>query len=78
MKQNNLAEFVKFLKKKGHEVDSKVTAMDGGNGEFYIFQVKDNKEIPIFSNSSTKHPSAIVSFKLKPEKFEEILSKIIL
>ena len=78
MKQNNIAEFVTFLKKKGHKVDSKVTAMDGGNGEFYIFQVKDNKEIPIFSNSSTKHPSAIVSFKLKPEKFEEILSKIIL
>lgn len=78
MKQNNLAEFVTFLKKKGYKVDSKVTAMDGGNGEFYIFQVKNNKEIPIFSNSSTKHPNAIVSFKLKPEKFEEILSKIIL
>lgn len=76
MKQNDLAEFVKFLKKKGHKVDSKVTAMDGGNGEFYIFQVKNGNEIPIFSNSSSKHPTAVVSFKLKPEKFEDILSKI--
>ncbi len=76
MKQNDLAEFVKFLKKKGYKVDSKIVSMDGGNGEFYIYQVKNGKEITIFSNSSSKHPNAVVSFKLKPEKFEDIFSKI--
>ena len=40
--------------------------------EFFLFQIKNEKEIQLFTNRSDLHPNAIYGNTLKEEFFEEI------
>lgn len=49
--------------------------IEKGRGEFFIFLEKE-KKIPVFSNNNEKHPSAVISFDLTSDLFENIFLKI--
>lgn len=79
MKRNSLEEFVKFLKAEGvKNVKLNTIPKEGGQGEFYVFQVLKGNEVPIFSNNKTIHPSAAIGFALKPNRFAEVKAKLVI
>jgi hypothetical protein len=53
--------------------------MTGGNGEFYVFQIKDNEKSIVFSNNKKLHESknAVIGGKINSSNVKEIVNKII-
>ena len=75
-KANRVNNFVNYLKSTSKwDVKCTVTPKTGGLGEFYLFQLKDEKEIPIYSNNASLHPAAI-SGRLDNNIFEDLESNL--
>lgn len=69
--------FTKYLISQGKKVNIDYEAKDGGNGEFFLFQIINGEKNAIFSNNKESHGNtAIIGFSIKSDKYADIMSKI--
>lgn len=68
----NVRQFCNYLQNKGYYVKLELNPKWGCFGEFYVFKVKKNEKIPIFSNSSRKHPNALIGYNIRKCDYEEL------
>lgn len=79
-KAHSVEEFALYLKqKKNYKVSTEHIPLEGGKGEFYVYQVlTDGTEKIIFSNNKDKHGNqAVIGFSLNLNKYDNIIEKII-
>jgi hypothetical protein len=60
---------------RGFDVKYVLDPMAGGNGEYYVYVVKDGNKTVVFSNSK-KHTDAIIGNSLNSKIYGSIISKI--
>jgi hypothetical protein len=66
------------LKSKGYNVNLTTQPMSGGNGEFFIYVVKDGKNSIVFSNNQGLHgkDGAIIDRTISKKNMDSIISVI--
>lgn len=67
---SKVKSFRAFLEKKN--IPNEILYEYTFKNEFFLFQIKGEKEIQLFSNRNDLHPNAVYSNTLKEELFDEI------
>ena len=65
---------IKELNNKGLNVKYMIEAMEGGKGEFFIYVVKKDKKLIVFSNNPSH--KCVIGEEIDQENLDEIVSKI--
>ena len=76
-KKSQLMTFIKELANNGYTINYTIDPKEGGNGEYFVYQVTENSPRIIFSNDKKHENSAIVAEDIIPGKLPEVFQKII-
>ncbi len=74
-----ISRLVGALNKKGYDVVYTIEALDGGNGEYFVYQVINGEKKIIFSNvAEDEKNGAVIAGEIKLSNVDNIIKKIII
>ena len=77
-KNQVVSQLVSTLNNQGYDVVYTCEPMSGGNGEYYVYVVKDgNKKIVFSNNKSHSTAGATIGYSISSKNINEIVSNIL-
>ncbi len=78
-KNQVVSQLIKALNLKGYNVNYAFEPVEGGNGEYFVFAIKNGVQQIVFSNDEDVHGSkgAVIGFDITSENVDMIIKKIV-
>ena len=78
-KSQVVSQLIKNLTDLGYNINCTFEPLNGGNGEFYVYHVKDSEKNIVYSNNKKLHESknAVIGGKINSSNVKQIVDKIV-
>ena len=79
VKNQVVSQLIKNLNQKGYDVQYTIDPLKGGNGEYFVYLIKEGQKQIIFSNDEDTHGDhgAVIGNSISSKNVEAIIGKII-